>query len=109
MARQFPDVNCTYGAPMGRREYGHAEDSEPRSVRLFRVVLVQGYDDGGAYWGCGVPLWCATDGGDYRRFMRAWSRRAAAQALGLESGQLRVRLRGTDTVPADPAQLDGRR
>ncbi len=52
---QFPKVNSTYGAPMGRREYGTPETP----ARLFKVNLDSGaYDDGGAYWGHDIPLYC---------------------------------------------------
>lgn len=60
-------VSCKYGAPMGRagdtREgfcaFAASEFAAPR-VRLARVPIDQGgYDNGGAYWGVGVPLWRA--------------------------------------------------
>lgn len=48
-----PDVNCKYGAPMGRRshnDYTVTEDAAP--FRLVRCPLDSGgYDRGGAYWG----------------------------------------------------------
>ena len=82
MIKQMPAVSCQYGAPMGRREYG--QPGPLRNVRLFRVRIDSGgYDDGGAYWGVGQPLYCATDGADYRRFIRAASREAAARELGI--------------------------
>lgn len=82
--KQFDDVSSKYGAPMGRSECGTAPDAA-RTVRLFRVRLDSGgYDDGGAYWGSGEPLFCATDGGGFRRFVRAASRFAAMHALALE-------------------------
>lgn len=76
---QFEKVNAQYGAPMGRAEYGAAPENK---IRLFRVKLdSSGYDDGGAYWGAGAPLWCATDGAAYRRFVRAESRLKACAIL----------------------------
>lgn len=98
--RQFPDVDCKHGAPMGRAEHGIVAECLPRTVRLFRVVLdSQGYDDGGAYWGLsgnawGInsSLWCAEgDSGEgemYRQFTRAKSRESAIVALGIEAGLL---------------------
>lgn len=83
---QLPLVNCAYGAPMGRATYGVIKpDSMPRrSIRLFRVKLNSGgYDDGGAYWGVGQALYCATDGDEFRQFTRANSRRDAAIKLEL--------------------------
>ena len=77
MAKQFEPVDCSRGAPMGRREYTEAP-TVPHSVRVFRVRLDSGgYDDGGAYWGLesrGALLYCATDGANYRMFCRAESR-----------------------------------
>lgn len=82
MAKQFPDVSWRYGAPMGRRDYRGDPDA-PYRFRVFRVRLdAGGYDDGGAYWGTGQPLYCAVavdiwdkcDGVDYAEachFMRA--------------------------------------
>jgi hypothetical protein len=79
MAKQFEDVGSRYGAPMGRREYGRFPLGK---VRLFRVRINSGgYDDGGAYWGIGQPLYCATDDDEYREFTRAWTREDAAEQL----------------------------
>jgi len=86
---QLPRVKDTYGAPKGRKEFGRPNDSEKRNVRLFRVRLNSGgYDDGGAYWGTGSPLWCADgaddDGpGEFFQFTRANTRREAAERLGV--------------------------
>lgn len=84
MGKQFAEVSSTYGAPMGRRQDGYLEVEVPRSVRLFRVRLdAGGYDDGGAYWGVGQPLWCAIDCDGARQFTRANSRAGAALALNI--------------------------
>ena len=88
--KQFSLVDCSRGAPMGRSEYGaDTIGSQPaRAVRLFRVRLDSGgYDDGGAYWGAGQPLYCAK-GEDYQRFVRAWSRYDAAVALSIPDSVL---------------------
>lgn len=89
--KQFDHVNGKYGAPMGRAEFGHAEDCAPKSVRLFHVNLSQGYDDGGAYWGGPTgghdQLFCA-QGEDFQRFTRASSRDHAALLLEIPDGQL---------------------
>jgi hypothetical protein len=83
---QFPDVSSRYGAPMGRPEVRTPEPIADRSIAVFRVKLDWGgYDDGGAYWGAGQPIYCArSDSGSFRRFIRASSRAAAIQAMGLE-------------------------
>lgn len=91
MFKQFPEVGCQFGAPIGRREYQSGNPLAPKSVRLFRVNLDSwGYDDGGAYWG--LPrynLWCATDEADYRQFIRAPTRYHAARMLGLSDNVLK--------------------
>ena len=85
---QFPHVNCQYGAPMGRPSFGTPEHAEHK-IRVFRVNLDSGgYDDGGAYWGIGQALYCATDGADYRQFLRATSRLAAIAALEIPRARL---------------------
>lgn len=91
MNKQFPEVSSTYGAPMGRREYGSMPD-HGRTVRVFRVRLDSGgYDDGGAYWGRGPkPLFCATDGADYLQFVRADSRLCAVASLEIPRDALKV-------------------
>lgn len=80
---QMKKVNCQYGAPMGRAAYGIPQDGE--KYRLYHMKLDSGgYDDGGAYWGIGAPLYCAEDvEGDYRQFTRARTRREAAAKLGI--------------------------
>jgi len=76
------------GAQMGRLEYNRPP-KKARSVRLFRVDLIQGYDNGGAYWGSGQQLWCAMAREEqYREFVRADNRRAAMKALNLTITQL---------------------
>jgi hypothetical protein len=102
--KQFLDVDCSRGAPMGRAPYGIAADCPARSIRLFRVRLdAGGYDDGGAYWGranavssavwgSSGPLYCARYGDTYRAFTRATSRKDAAERLRIVSGMLRVRV-----------------
>lgn len=108
MAKQFTDVSGRYGAPMGRREDGYIETSEPRFVRLFRVRLDSGgYDDGGAYWGSGAPLWCAEDDDGNRQFIRAGTRERAALELNIPNPALKR------TLPSNGLQyglavLDGR-
>lgn len=65
--RVITEVNCKYGAPMGRRnidtrpKLGVLSDgtklvdaSQPMYDK--RVILIDGYDKGGAYWGIGKEL-----------------------------------------------------
>lgn len=57
--KQFEDVNCSRGALMGRAE-NRGPVELAYKVELFKVRFVDcGYDDGGAYWGTGQPLFCA--------------------------------------------------
>lgn len=99
MGNQFENVSGRYGAPLGRASYGTVGyEFAPRSVRLFRVRIDSGgYDDGGAYWGHGAPLYCATDDIGYREFIRAGSRFDAAALLQIDPEWL-----------ARPVSLDGR-
>lgn len=86
--KQFSEVSSRYGAPMGRTDFGTPEHAQCK-IRVFRVKLDSwGYDDGGAYWGGGKPLFCATDGADYRQFTRADSRLHAVAELEIEAAQL---------------------
>lgn len=89
MGKQFRASYSAYGAPMGRTTYGDQRNFT--KFRLFRVKLNKGgYDDGGAYWGIGKPLWCAMsehaiEGEDYYRdFVRASTRELAASLLGID-------------------------
>ena len=70
-----------YGASMGRpvdRVDGHMTGCKLYRVRLNR----DGYDNGGAYWGAGLPLYCLTDAdANAIGFQRAPSRVKAFAAL----------------------------
>lgn len=79
--KQFSDVSSMYGATMGRRSAPSLGDN----ITLFRVRMVDGdYDDGGAYWGGGEPLYCARDEDGDEQFTRARSYADAARKLGIE-------------------------
>jgi len=70
------DVSSKYGAPMGRRTGPfYIDTSEKVYLRRIRVNA-GGYDDGGAYWGQGLPLYEAlNDSGGF--IFRAADREAA--------------------------------
>lgn len=108
--KQFNDVNSQYGAPMGRQGHGlpcHTE-GEGRTIRLFRVRLDSGgYDDGGAYWGIGQRLYCATDGADYRQFVRADNRFHACALLEIEPDRLTSGLQLPGAYSASGLQFNG--
>lgn len=77
----FPPVDCRRGAPMGRcdRDPDPDPDAPPAPVRVKRAVMSPcgAYDDGGAYWGIGTPLYCAWSRAGLRRYFRAPNRAAA--------------------------------
>ena len=83
-----PSVNCTYGAPLGRRSRRLNPESETPKFSLVRVRLDSGgYDSGGAYWGIGEPLWNAeSDCGQVSEFFRASDRAAARAYIRREYG-----------------------
>lgn len=75
-----PPVNCRYGAPMGRPSGTYLETIE--RIHLVRVPLdAGGYDKGGAYWGCGEPIYYAEDCDGNSQFLRATSRDAAKEKI----------------------------
>jgi hypothetical protein len=79
---KLSDASSKYGAPMGRSDTVHPGDAdEAASIELQRVELDEGgYDDGGAYWGVGQPLYLAlitVDGEQGSLFFRANSPAAA--------------------------------
>lgn len=107
MAKQFDNVCTSRGAPMGRREDSFLETETQRYVRLFQVRIDRGgYDDGGAYWGLGQPLFCALDGDGNRQFTRASSRTQAALILDIPTDALHKPLADWHTYGL--AVLDGR-
>ena len=54
-----PNVNCKYGAPMGRTSHNaYTVNEQATPFYLVRVTLDSGgYDRGGAYWGLGAQLY----------------------------------------------------
>lgn len=82
----LPDLDCKYGAPMGR---ARCVDDKAAKCRLFRVPLDSGgYDQGGAYWGIGKPLYCAL-GEDFQDFTRASDREEAKEIFQAKYPNLR--------------------
>ncbi len=54
------NLNCSRGAPMGRRSRCEMAPDEVRRVHLQYVPFIDGaYDRGGAYWGAPANLWRA--------------------------------------------------
>lgn len=88
MGKQFADVSSRYGAPMGRSESPLGMGN--RTIRLFRVrINGGGYDDGGAYWGIGKPLYCAQCDEGGRQFVRADGPLSAIVELQIECQSLK--------------------
>ena len=100
MGKQFDLVDGSRGAPMGRGTYGKPGEANVGApgnrIRLFKVLLSDGYDDGGAYWGQPMEpantLWCARCDG-YRDFTRAISRKEAAKSMGITNDHLYIKER----------------
>lgn len=87
-----PDVSSRYGAPMGRVN-GMIDDGLPLYLRRIRINS-GGYDDGGAYWGLGAPLYAyGTGDGDWK-YLRARSRDDA-----------KAKIRDGANVPADQVRF----
>ncbi len=96
-APQLPSVNCKHGAPSGRPDWpyttGNVIDKDHPTAfavpaRCFKLRMIDGgnYDSGGAYWGNGLPVFCATNdvtgvtlpgGHSFQLFVRARDRVAA--------------------------------
>lgn len=67
-----PEVSYRYGAPMGR-PYGMVDYGLPLYLRRIRINS-GGYDDGGAYWGLGAPLYAYGSGDGDWKYLRARDR-----------------------------------
>jgi len=58
MSVKLSTVHSQYGAPMGRSQKHPDDRQAPMKFYLERIRLNNGgYDEGGAYWGCGLPLY----------------------------------------------------
>jgi len=92
-------VGSKYGAPTGRLNC--CEDPTVE-VKLFRVRMVDGgYDSGGAYWGCGKPLYAAIGAG-FEWYCRANDVDSARNILTEEYPELTV-----ERPSVNPDFLDG--
>ena len=98
-ASLFTPVNCRYGAPMGRPNVTDMATVTADDALRFRVERIRwtdgAYDQGGAYWGMGAPVYLAVfdnGEGDYiRRSYRAMTRRDAIAMLREEFPNARTR------------------
>lgn len=85
------NVSAKYGAPMGRAG-SHGYDGG--AVSLSNVIVdSQGYDEGGAYWGTGKPLFVADSDCGASVFFRAatWcdAEREAMAELGCDHASIK--------------------
>lgn len=84
MSSKLPKAYSEYGASMGRSSHHASERGQSIKLHLERVRLDSGgYDNGGAYWGSGDPLWYAhsDNGTEYVGFFFRARDRAAAKAV----------------------------
>lgn len=90
---KLENLDCKYGAPMGRRAYWpHApRDSDLTEKLSFKLYLHRleftdgGYDQGGAYWGAPADVYRAIDEENtFCCYVRANSREEAMKKLSSE-------------------------
>lgn len=71
-----------YGSYMGRYTGPYYLDTSAGKLYLQRVLLDRGgYDQGGAYWGFGAPLWEVQDQDGNTTILRAASRERAKEVI----------------------------
>lgn len=84
MKLQLPKLSCKYGAPMGRPD-SIVDPDAPVKFYLNKLRFVDScYDQGGAYWGMGKPVYWAYGyiGNDmFEMFVRARNRADAKQQV----------------------------
>ena len=83
----FPPINCTYGAPMGRRSQNAEALKHAKRLHARPQGGSDGYDKGGAYWGTPSNIWGVwawVEGEVAYTYVRAASR---AQAIAKATGE----------------------
>lgn len=79
------NVSSKYGAQMGRRNVLPTNPDAPIKLRMERLKWVDGdYDQWGAYWGHGTPLYCAWGEDEQTQvyvFVRAPDRQSAKEQV----------------------------
>lgn len=79
-----PKINPFYDAPMGRHTGpDYLDTTGPLYLRRIRINN-GGYDDGGAYWGLGSPLYYVEDHDGNSQFFRARNREAAKAKISAD-------------------------
>jgi hypothetical protein len=81
-SERLPDVSSKFGAPMGRGS-AHSTEAQSPKLRMARVRLDNGgYDNGGAYWGHGEPLYhVESENGEIDYFVRGYDRERAKREV----------------------------
>lgn len=70
----FPKVDCSHGAPMGRRSVGE-EPTDGTKIYDRWLPMGDGYDKGGAYWGIPHNVRCRfTADGSFIKYYRRGAR-----------------------------------
>lgn len=70
------------GARMGRTSVNQCDEDAPRVYLNRRYLDAGGYDQGGAYWGHGAPLYNAyTEDGSFDIWLRALTREHAKTVI----------------------------
>lgn len=75
----FDSVSCKYGAPMGRRSNPGWLFTNKAKMCARHQGGGDGYDKGGAYWGCPSNVYAVWERGQYDsvQYVRASSKQAA--------------------------------
>jgi len=85
----FSAVGCKRGAPMGRRSNTKSFTSSYRSVcAKHQGGYGDGYDSGGAYWGCPANVWAVWYHGYGSKSVEYIRADNAAQAKAEFNGEL---------------------
>lgn len=71
---ELPMCSCKYGAPMGRENLVQGTYRTGIRMHMIKLRFVDyDYDAGGAYWGCGNPIyWAVSDKTDGNFPIKKW-------------------------------------
>ena len=84
-----PAVSCRYGAPLGRTN-SYCEVHSRFHVYHMRMTDCGAYDDGGAYWGHGRPMYVAWNRDGLRIYMRAANAKEAREKATKELKKMQL-------------------
>jgi hypothetical protein len=83
-----PTMDCRYGAPLGRANNYVA--CSRFYVHRIRMISYSAYDEGGAYWGQGRPMYVAWNRDGLRIYMRASSAKEAREKATKELKKMQL-------------------